>query len=124
VSLQDGDGLPIGLKDLAPAIVLVVDGCSCEQLIRSTADAVVAAKSTAKVLVVAARPPTLPNDLNAQAAVRSLADPNSSVRASVPTLAGDRTTAAVLVDSNGKLVKAVRSVTTPDSFKAEFSLLQ
>src|SRR4051794_35247593 len=32
VSLQDADGAPIGLKELTPAIVLVVDGCSCEQL--------------------------------------------------------------------------------------------
>jgi hypothetical protein len=124
VSLQDTDGVPIGLENLAPAVVLVVDGCSCEQLIRSTADAVAAAKSTAKILVVATRPPTLPAGLNAKVTIRSLADPNSSVRASVPALAGDHTTAAVLVDGSGKLVKAVRSVTTPDSFKAEFSLLQ
>jgi hypothetical protein len=123
VSLQDAEGKPVALKELTPAVVLIVDGCSCEQLIRSTADAVVAAKSPAKVIVVATRPPTLPGELNAQASVRSLADPNSSVRASVPALAGDRTSAAALVGGDGKLVKAVRSVTTPDAFKPELSLL-
>jgi hypothetical protein len=121
VSLQDADGKPVGLVEVAPAVVLLVDGCSCEQLIRSTVDAAAAAKDTIKVVVVATRPPTLPGRLDPKVTVRSLADPNSSLRASVPALAGDRTTAAVLVDYHGKLVKAVRSVTTPDPFASELS---
>ncbi|GAA3279090.1 hypothetical protein Dvina_01265 [Dactylosporangium vinaceum] len=123
VSLQDGDGKPVGIVEVTPAVVLLVDGCSCEELIRSTADAVVALKSRARVVVVAARPPTLPSGLNADAVVRSLGDPNGSLRASVPTLAGDRTTAAVLVNDRGRLVKAVRSVTGPDDFRTEISSL-
>ncbi|MFI5905915.1 hypothetical protein [Dactylosporangium sp. NPDC051541] len=123
VSLQDADGKPVGIVEVTPAVVLIVDGCSCEQLIRSTADAVVAAKSRARVVVVATRPPTLPSALNAQVDVRSLADPNSSLRASVPEINGDRTTAAVLVNDRGRLVKAVRSVTTPDAFRTEISNL-
>ncbi|MER7273576.1 hypothetical protein ABT369_03890 [Dactylosporangium sp. NPDC000244] len=121
VSLQDSDGKPVGLVEVSPAVVLLVDGCSCEQLIRSTVDAVATAKNTVKVIVVAARPPTLPSGLRAGVTVRSLADPNNSLRASVPDLAGDRTTAAVLVSFHGKLVKAVRSVTTPESFAAQLS---
>ncbi|WP_433082277.1 hypothetical protein ACQP1P_01275 [Dactylosporangium sp. CA-052675] len=121
VSLQDPEGKPVGLVEISPAVVLLVDGCSCEQLIRSTVDAVAKAKNTVKVIVVAARPPTLPGGLGEGVTVRSLADPNNSLRASVPELAGDRTTAAVLVNFHGKLVKAVRSVTTPNSFEAELS---
>ncbi|WP_433054918.1 hypothetical protein [Dactylosporangium sp. CS-033363] len=119
VSLTDADGKPVGIVEIAPAVVLIVDGCTCEELIRSTADAVVTAKSRARVVVVAMRAPTLPTQLNEQATVRSLADPNSSLRASVPTLAGERTTAAVLINDRGRLVKAVRSVTSPEEFKGE-----
>jgi hypothetical protein len=124
VSLQGPGGEAVALKDLAPAVILLVEGCSCEKLISSTADAVAGSTSAAKILVVATRVPTLPGGLNEKATVRALADPNNSVRATVPALVNDRTSSVVLVGSDGTMIKAVKSVTTPDSFKAELSKLQ
>ncbi|MFG2039011.1 TlpA family protein disulfide reductase [Dactylosporangium sp. NPDC048998] len=123
VSLQDPDGAPVALKDLTPAVILLVEGCTCEKLISSTTEAVAGSASTAKVLVVAVHAPTLPSGLNEKVTVRALADPNNSVRATVPALAGDRTSSAVLVDADGRVIRATRSVTSPDEFRADLSKL-
>lgn len=124
ISLQTADGAQVALKDLSPAVILLVEGCTCEKLISSTVEAVAGTTSTTKVLVVANHPPTLPGGLNEKVTVRAFADPNNSLRATVPVLAGDRTSSAVLVGSNGNVVKAVRAVTTPDDFHEELSKLQ
>jgi len=124
VSLQRTDGTVVSLKELSPAVILLVEGCSCEQLIRSTTDAVATTSANTKVLVVASRPPTLPSGLNEKVTVHALADPNNAVRASVPTLGNDRTSTAVLVDSQAHTVKVVKSVTTPEDFKADLARLQ
>ncbi|WP_432833992.1 hypothetical protein [Dactylosporangium sp. CA-092794] len=124
VSLQGADGAQVALKDLAPAVILLVEGCSCEKLIGSTADAVADSKGEAKVLVVATRPPTLPSGLNEKVTVRALADPNNAVRATVPALTGEHTSSAVLVGRSGVMVRVVKSVTTPDAFRDDLSKLQ
>ncbi|MGI5246579.1 hypothetical protein [Dactylosporangium sp. CA-139066] len=124
ITLQRPDGTAVSLKGLTPAVILLVDGCSCEQLIRSTTDAVAGSSGAAKVLVVATHAPTLPAGLNEKVAVHALADPNNSVRATVPALANDRTSTAVLVGADAKTVKIVKSVTTPEDFKGELSQLQ
>jgi hypothetical protein len=124
LSLQAADGSVVALKDLAPAVILLVDQCSCEKLIGSTVDALATAKMSSKVLVVAARVPTLPTGLDPSVQVQALADPNSTIRASVPLLAGDRTAAAVLIIPDATVVKAARSVTSADDFKLNLSQLQ
>jgi hypothetical protein len=123
ISLQRADGTVVSVKTLAPAVILLVDGCSCEQLIRSTTEAVAGSPGSTKVLVVATRPPTLPSGLNAKVTVHALGDPANSVRAIVPALSGDRTSTAVLVGGDAKTVMVVKSVTTPDDFKAALSKL-
>jgi hypothetical protein len=124
ISLQRPDGTTVSLKGLTPAVILLVEGCSCEELIRSTTEAVAESPGTAKVLVVATRAPTLPGGLNAKVTVHALADPNNAVRATVPALANDRTSTAILVGADAKTIKVVKSVTTPDDFRTELSRLQ
>ncbi|MEV8514455.1 hypothetical protein [Dactylosporangium sp. NPDC051484] len=123
ISLQDPDGTPVALKDLTPAVILLVEGCTCEKLISSTTDAVAGSVSTAKVLVVALHAPTLPSGLNDKATVRALADPDNSVRTAVPALTNDHTSSVVLVAADGRVIRATRSVTSPDEFRAELSQL-
>jgi hypothetical protein len=123
ISLQRADGTVVSLKGLTPAVILLVEGCSCEQLIRSTTEAVAGAPGTTKVLVVAGHAPTLPDGLNAKVTVHALGDPNNSLRATVPALTNDRTSTAVLVGADARTVKVVKSVTTPEDFRAELSRL-
>jgi hypothetical protein len=124
LSLFNPQGEAVPIRDLTPGVVLLVEGCSCEELITGTVDAVAASKApSALVLVVAVRAPTLPSGLNDKVRVRAFADPNSSIRAAVPFLAPSRTTAAILVSADGRVLRAVSSVTSADSFDTELGNL-
>ncbi|GAA0738102.1 hypothetical protein Drose_01355 [Dactylosporangium roseum] len=130
LSLFDADGTALPVKDLSPAVVLLVEGCSCEHLITSTVNAVAAGATPASsparhttVLVVATRLPTLPGGLNEAVRVKAVADPNNSVRAAVPDLTTDRTTAAVLVAPDGTVIRATKAVTSADDFADDLAKL-
>lgn len=124
LSLFDPQGAPVPVRELTPAVILLVEGCSCEQLITDTVAAVAASKApSALVLVVAVRAPTLPSGLNDKVKVLAFADPNSSIRAAVPFLAPSRTTAAILVAGGGTVIRAVSSVTTAIAFDSELGNL-
>jgi hypothetical protein len=132
LSVFDPAGVAIPLKNLTPAVILLVDGCSCEKLITGTVNAVAArAPSVAppggpnptSVLIVATRAPTLPSGLNEAVRVRAVADPNNSLRAAVPALANDRTSAAVLVAADGTMIRALRAVTSADDFATDLPRL-
>ncbi len=124
LSLFNADGVTVPIRDLTPGVILLVEGCSCEQLITGTVEAVAASKApSAMVLVVAVRAPTLPSGLNDKVKVRAFADPNSSIRAAVPFLAPSRTTAAILVGADGTVLRAVSSVTTAAAFDFELANL-
>jgi hypothetical protein len=124
LTLFDPEGVTVAIRDLTPGVVLLVEGCSCEELITGTVAAVAASKApSALVLVVAVRAPTLPSGLIDRTKVRAFADPNSSVRAAVPFLAPSRTTAALLVAADGRVIRAVSSVTTAAAFDSELANL-
>ena len=124
LSLVAPDGRTVPVRELTPAVILLVEGCSCEQLITGTVEAVAASKAPSTlVLVVAVRAPTLPSGLNDKVQVRAFGDPNSSVRAAVPFLAPSRTTAAILVGADGTVLRSVSSVTSADSFDTELGNL-
>lgn len=124
LSLFNPEGVAVTIRDLAPGVILLVEGCSCEELITGTVKAVAASKAPSTlVLVVAVRAPTLPSGLNDKVKVRAFADPNSSIRAAVPFLAPSRTTAAILVAADGTVLRAVSSVTSAASFDSELANL-
>lgn len=124
LSLVDAEGVAVPLREVTPAVVLLVEGCTCQQLITGTINAVATSKApSALVLVVAVRVPTLPSGLDDKVRVRALADPNSSVRAAVPFLAPSRTTAALLVGAGGTVIRAVSSVTDASAFDSELANL-
>jgi hypothetical protein len=124
LTLFDPKGVAAPLRELTPAVVLLVEGCTCTQLITETVDAVAVSKApSAQVLVVAVRAPTLPPGLNDKVKVHALADPNSSIRAAVPFLAPSRTTAALLVAADGTVIRSVSSVTSASAFDFELGNL-
>ncbi|MET7420355.1 hypothetical protein [Dactylosporangium sp. NPDC005555] len=124
LSLFDAEGSTVRVRDLTPAVILLVEGCTCEHLITGTVEAVAAGRApSAMVVVLAVRVPPLPQGLNDKVRVRALADPNSSVRAAVPFLAASRTTAALLVAADGTVIRAVSSVTEAAAFDSELGNL-
>lgn len=119
LSLPDAQNHEVNIKQTLPAVILLLDGCTCTQLITDT---VHAAPPNVTVLVVDRTAPILPTAVRATA----LADPEQALlatyaggpdRAAVP--AGIPT--AVLVDSNGTVRATVSPATTLASFQAHLN---
>lgn len=114
LALIDADGGSVRLRDTLPAVILLLDGCSCEELIRDTT---AAAPPSVTVIAVDRAVPALPIDVNAtaladpeQALLATYADgPDRSAQpAGVPT--------AVLVTDDGTVTKVVNPATRLSDF--------
>jgi hypothetical protein len=138
IGMVDADGARVPLRDVSPAVVLLIEDCTCEAFVSATYDALTASRptpsstpaaaATAKavtvsILVVDTGVPKLPALAGATVPVRALADPNHSLRSAVPALAptgGATMSAAVLlIDKRSTVTKVVADVRSVDDFKAE-----
>jgi hypothetical protein len=122
LALTDATGKRVQLRETLPAVILLLDGCACDQLIRDT---VALAPPSVTVIAVDKTAPILP----AGVAVTALADPEQALmatyndgpdRAAQP--AGEPT--AVLVDSEGAVTKIVSSSKSVNTFSAALTGLR
>jgi hypothetical protein len=117
LTLSDAQGKEVHIRQTLPAVILLLDGCTCAQLI---SDTVKFAPPRVSVLVVDRTAPALPPDVHATA----LADPEQALLA---TYAGgpDRqpvpgaVPTAVLINSEGAVTATVRPATNVSSFQAK-----
>jgi hypothetical protein len=122
LALTDVNGKPVRLREELPAVLLLLDGCPCNDLIAQTA---IAAPAKVTVLVVDKTAPFIPSNVHATA----LGDPEQALLATYadgpdrnPTQAGVAT--AVLVDSHGLVTATIspaQSLTA--SFQAQLAAL-
>jgi hypothetical protein len=136
LTLLDSDGVPVRIRDAAPAVVLLVDGCSCERVI---ANLTVVVDPRVGVLVVttpdpnasiSAAPPSAPVGSAPAASpttttspfgirLRRLLDPAGALRASVPGLPspvpGPNTHGTLLLVTSDWAVVRVVPTTVPMS---------
>ncbi len=119
LSLRDAQNHEVPIRGTLPAVILLLDGCTCTQLITDT---VHAAPPKVTVLVVDITAPTLPAGVDATA----LADPEQALlatyasgpdRGAVP--AGVPT--AILVDATGTIRATVSPASTLASFQAHLN---
>jgi hypothetical protein len=108
VALLDGDNQPVHLRNVLPAVILILaDRCDCAGLELDTAMEVPAGVT---VLAVGREPPVLPSTAPVGLRLRAVADPSGSLRAmyggSPPTTA----TIAVLVRGTGEIKDIIRPV--------------
>lgn len=121
LALTDAAGKSVRLRDTLPAVILLLDGCSCEQLIRQTVEATPASVT---VIAVDRTAPVLP----AGVAVTALADPEQALLATYAD-GPDRSAqpagvpTAVLVDSDGTVTKTVSPANSATTFQAELAAL-
>jgi hypothetical protein len=121
LGLTDANGQTVRLRDSLPAVILLLDGCPCGDLIRNT---VAAAPPGVKVIAVDRIAPTLPVGVY----VTSLSDPEQALLATyadgpdrgaqpaqVPT--------AVLVGGDGTVTKVASPAKRLTDFKAAMSTL-
>jgi hypothetical protein len=103
LALPDAAGKPVSLQQNRPAVILVLDGCLCEQLIQDT---VKAAPTKVHVLVVDRKIPTLPAGVTALA----LADSQQALLATYgagPDRNANqaRQVTAMLVNASGNVIR-------------------
>jgi hypothetical protein len=140
IGMVDATGARVRLREVAPAVVLLVEECTCETFIAATVEAVKAARpATAasaaaptgtqrrvSVILVDKGVPAIP-PLSTQAVpLRGLADPNHSLRHAVPALtlpssSAGQSVAALLIAHDGTVIRMVPHVSSVADFKADLA---
>jgi hypothetical protein len=108
--LANSSGQQFRVRETLPAVILLVDGCACDQLVSQTVAAVEPATS---VIVVGHSVPALPAGLPTGREVIAAADPDGALRAAYPGAGAT----AILAARSGSVVDAVHEVSTAETFK-------
>lgn len=118
LTLRGPGGQQIRLRDHLPAVILLVDGCSCADLVSATGKAVAPGVT---VLAVAGTAPALPGPEPEGRTIISVADREGALRTAYA--ANTSGVAAVLVERTGKVERVISNVTSVDDFKSALPAL-
>jgi hypothetical protein len=127
LELVGPDGQLVALRGNLPAVVLLTEGCRCDQLV---ADTVAAVRPEIAVLTVTSKAPSAgtvpPTGATPQAqgkTVRHLRDPAGGLRTHLGLTAPDGTATAVLVDRGGEIIRTFRRTISIEDFRPELARL-
>jgi hypothetical protein len=123
VTVADSAGSSVRIGDLAPAVLLFVDGCECASLLRDTLAVVGQTDPAISVVAVTASGGTaLAVRWGLQ--VLQLVDAAGALRAAVPGAAGrPGTAAALLIAADATVAHALPVVATVEDLRAELARL-
>ncbi|WP_341717923.1 hypothetical protein QQG74_29620 [Micromonospora sp. FIMYZ51] len=113
LDLVDAGQSPVPLRGLLPAVVLLVEGCPCPDLVTETA---LAAPEGVNVVTVGAGSPRA---APAGVPVRALADPAGGLRDFLHAPAHPGSVTALLADRTGRVVLVVPEVGSVSDYHAE-----
>ncbi|MBO0868706.1 MAG: hypothetical protein J2P15_09100 [Micromonosporaceae bacterium] len=117
VTLTDPAGTPLHLRDLLPAVVLLVNGCACADLVAGTSQVV---GHGVTVLAVARLALGLPS-IAPGGQVRAAVDHDDTLST---TFGGpDTGVTAVLIKGTGAVVRIIHKVRTVDDFRPYLNLV-
>lgn len=128
------EGQPVPLRGQLPAVILLIDGCECTQLIADTTTAV--RPEIAVVTVVSGTAPITaagPVNTNPQTgaapppqgtpAVRQLRDPTGTLRSTFRLAPPDGNAAVLLVSRTGEVVRTVPRTATVEDIRPDLARL-
>lgn len=117
LDLVDAADSPVSLRSLLPAVIVLVDACTCGERV---AEAAAAAPAGVTVVTVAGG-----RDVDPAPApgVRALADPAAGLRAFLHLPARPGTATALLVDRESHLVRVVPELGAVDDYRADLARL-
>jgi len=121
VTLVDGTGTQVRVKELLPAVILFVDSCECADLVSATERA--AAPQVAVLAIGRAAPSLASSATGVPSPARPLADRDGRLRAALalPMVAGSASVA--LVKNDGAVAHVVLAANSVDSFRNQLALL-
>ncbi|MEH1016463.1 hypothetical protein V6U90_25575 [Micromonospora sp. CPCC 206060] len=117
LELTDDRQEPVSLRGLLPAVIILLDGCTCTEQVGSAAAAVPAGVSVVTVVSDGRVPAP------AGTGVRSLGDPAGALRAFLQLPARPGTATALLVDRSGQVVRVVPEVGPAEEYRADLDRL-
>ncbi|WP_410814615.1 hypothetical protein [Micromonospora sp. 067-2] len=119
LDLVDTGQAPVPLRGLLPAMIILVDGCTCPDLVADAAAAAPAGVAVVTVTggrTVTALPP-------AGRDVRALADPAGGLRSFVGQPARPGSATALLVDRAGVVTRVLPELGPIDAYRADLTAL-
>ncbi|MFF5295480.1 hypothetical protein [Paractinoplanes globisporus] len=133
LELIGADGQTVPLRGQLPAVILLIDGCDCANLVSDTIAAVrpeiaVVTISDAKATAGVGRtgtgtPPTGATPQAQGKTVRALRDPSGSARSQLKLGKADGTAAALLVDRGGMIVRTAPRLAVVDDIRPDLARL-
>jgi len=123
------DGQTVPLRGQLPAVVLLTDGCECDQLV---ADTIAAVKPEIAIITVVSgaasaqagmTPPTGATPQAQGKTVRALRDPVGELRAGLDLGAPDGTAAVLLVNRGGEIMRRQLRTASIEEFRPDLARL-
>ncbi|HET8684729.1 MAG TPA: hypothetical protein VFM54_23090 [Micromonosporaceae bacterium] len=128
LTLTDSTGAPVHLPDVVPAVIMLIDGCPCAELVAATAEA--SAPGVTVLTVDRTAPPrasataaSYPAAGPAPAPVRALADPEGRLRTALKLGQPGGAAGIALVGRDGMLVHTLPAARTVDDFRTQLATL-
>ncbi|MCO1596709.1 hypothetical protein M8C17_16255 [Micromonospora sp. RHAY321] len=119
LDLVDATQAPVPLRGLLPAMIILLDGCTCPERV---AEAVGAAPAGVSVVTVSGGR-TVTAQPSTGRDVRALADPAGGLRAFVGQPAHPGTATALLVDRAGVVTRVLPELGPVDAYRADLTAL-
>jgi len=128
LSLTDSTGALVRLPDVVPAVILLIDGCACADLVAATARASAPGITVLAVDRTAPPPASDPAASDpaagpAPAPVRALADPEGRLRAALKLGQPAGAAGIALVGRDGMLVHTLPAARAVDDFRTHLATL-
>ncbi|MEH1165718.1 hypothetical protein V6V47_10065 [Micromonospora sp. CPCC 205539] len=120
MDLVDAGQTPVPLRGLLPAMIILVDGCTCPDRVTEAVAAAppgVAVLTVAGGRTVAATPPTPGRT------VRALADPTGGLRAFLGQPSRADTATALLVDRTGTVTRVLAELGPAEAYRKDLAAL-
>ncbi|SCG53012.1 hypothetical protein [Micromonospora inositola] len=120
LDLVDAEDSPVPLRALLPAVILLVDACTCADQVAAAAGAVPPGVS---LVTVAGGRSVRPAPSAAGAPVRALADPAGGLRAYLHQPARPGAATVLLVDRDGAVVRVLPVLNSIEEYRADLARL-
>jgi hypothetical protein len=115
LDLLDGQGRAVALRSQLPAVILLTEGCTCDELVAATA---AATPPGVMVVVVARDASALPAAVAGLDHVRPLGDPAGELRSLVGLPASAAQAGVLVVADNADIQLALPAAPSVDSFRS------
>jgi hypothetical protein len=128
LELFDTDGRNVPLRGQLPAVILLIEGCDCAELVSDTVSAVrpeivVITVAASAATISAGTPPTGAAPQAQGKTVRVLHDPAGNVRTALKLGKPDGTAAALLVNKGGQIVRTVDRTASVEDIRPDLARL-